>query len=303
MSNFEVSMPARQFSEQITQVNNVEAGVVKFWGVRGLIATPGSNTNRYGGNTSCVEISIGGKHLIFDGGTGLRMLGKSLPELSLPIDAHLFFTNSQSNRIQGFPFFTPAFIPGNCFHIYGAAAPHGAWIKQYLQEQMLQPHFPYPFQVMQSELKFNNLTCERVISLDDITITTSLINKTHCSLGYRIDWQGHSIAYVTDLQVGGELEEATSLGVSQTRLQKLSENADLLIANATYTYPDTQKNLSPLPQWQTAVDLAHSAGVKQLILSYHHPDDDDETLAQMQTEVESAFPQASLAYEGLSLVI
>ncbi len=303
MSKIEMSIPARQTSEQITQVNNIEAGAIKFWGVRGLIATPGINTNRYGGNTSCVEMSIGGKHLIFDGGTGLRMLGKSWHELSSPLEAHLFFTNSQSNRIQGFPFFTPAFVPDNCFHIYGAAAPHGAWIKQYLQEQMLQPHFPYPFQVMQSELKFNNLTSEQVISLEDITITTSLINKTHCSLGYRIDWQGCSVTYVTDLQIGGELEESTASGSPQTRLQKLSENADLLIANATYTYPETQKNLSTLPQWQTAVDLAHSAGVKKLILSYHHPDDDDEILAQTQTEVESAFPQASLAYEGLSLVI
>ncbi len=303
MSNSEMSIPTRPFSEQITQVNSVEASAIKFWGVRGLIATPGCSTNRYGGNTSCVEMSIGGKHLIFDGGTGLRVLGKSWNELSLPLEAHLFFTNSQSNRIQGFPFFTPAFIPGNCFHIYGAAAPHGAWIKQYLQEQMLQPHFPYPFQVMQSELKFNNLTTEQVISLEDITITTSLINKTHCSLGYRIDWQGCSIAYITDLQIGGELEESTSLGVVPSRLQKLSENADLLIANATYTYPEQQKNISPLPQWQTAVNLAHSAGVKQLILSYHHPDDEDENLSQIQKEVESAFPQASLAYEGLCLAI
>ena len=82
---------------------------ITFWGVRGSIACPGQSMNYYGGNTSCVEMQIATERLIFDGGTGLRLLGKSLLPL-MPITANIFFTHSHWDHIQGFPFFTPAFI-------------------------------------------------------------------------------------------------------------------------------------------------------------------------------------------------
>ncbi len=123
---------------------------IQFWGVRGKISSPGKDTIRYGGNTSCVEMRVGKKRLIFDGGTGLRVLGNKLLS-QMPVEAHLFFTNCHWDNIQGFPFFTPAFIPGNCFHIYGAAASNGSSMEQRLARQMQPPTFPVPIQVMQSE--------------------------------------------------------------------------------------------------------------------------------------------------------
>jgi phosphoribosyl 1,2-cyclic phosphodiesterase len=102
-----------------TADKNFSQFTVRFWGVRGSIPTPGLETARYGGNTACVELQVAGKRLIFDGGTGLRVLGKHLvPEM--PVQAHLFFTHTHWDRIQGFPFFIPAFIEGNRFDIYGA---------------------------------------------------------------------------------------------------------------------------------------------------------------------------------------
>ncbi len=298
MSNLELSGSQSYVTEKPATLRSspVDNFRVQFWGVRGLIPTPGSIANRYGGNTACVEMHIANKHLIFDGGTGLRILGKTWQQIEQPLEAHLFFTNSQSNRIQGFPFFAPAFVTENCFHIYGIAASNSASIKQCLYDQMLQPHFPYPLQVMQSKLQFYNLTPGHEVKLDEITITTALINQTQRSVGYRVTWQDYSVAYVTDLHKN--IDE-----VEKERILEIIQGVDLLIANATYIPPTSHKHESGDLHWQTAVDLAHSAGVQQLVISHHHPDDEDDFLDKVQTEVQSVFPKALLACEGLVLSV
>lgn len=297
MSNFALSSSQSYVTEATIPLSSSAAEfVVRFWGVRGLIATPNSNTHRYGGNTACIEIDVAGKHLIFDGGTGLRVLGKAWQQQQESVEAHLFFTNCQSNHIQGFPFFAPAFVANNSFHIYGTAASNGASIKQSLCDQMLQPHFPYPLHVMQSELQFYNLTPGSEVKLDDVTITTELINHTQRSVGYRITKEKYSVAYVTDLHKKIDAAE-------RQRILKIIQNADLLIANATYNPPGAYNHESNDVHWQTAVDLASSAGVQQLVISQHHPDDTDDFLDQVQLEVQSTFPKALLACEGLALTI
>ena len=298
MSNIDLSGSQSYVTEKSTTPLNNQVGefIVQFWGVRGLIPTPSSNTNRYGGNTACVEMYVAGKRLIFDGGTGLRILGKTCQQEQQPLEAHLFFTNSQSNRIQGFPFFAPAFVGENCLHIYGTAASNGASIKQCLYDQMLQPHFPFPLQAMQSQLHFYNLIPGNEVKLDDVTITTALINQTQRSAGYRITWQNYSVAYVTDLYKSAEQ-------VEREQVLQIIQDVDLLVANATYIPPTSQNHDSADLQWKTAVDLAQSAGVQRLAISHHHPDDDDDFLDQVQGEVQSIFPKSLIAREGLVLAV
>ncbi|MBD2251702.1 MBL fold metallo-hydrolase [Nostoc parmelioides] len=298
MTNIELSGSQSYLNDESTANLSSLAGkfIVQFWGVRGLIPTPSSNTSRYGGNTACVEMQVAGKRLIFDGGTGLRILGKAWQHLQQPLEAHLFFTNSQSNRIQGFPFFAPAFIAGNCFHIYGGAASNGASIKQCLCDQMLQPHFPYPLQVMQSELQFYHLSPDSELKLDDVTIRTALINQTQRSIGYRVTWQEYSVAYVTDLNMSAEQSE-------REQVLQIIQDVDLLIANATYTPPTSHDHESAELLWQAAVEMAQKAGVRKLIISHHHPDDHDDFLDQVEKEVQSTFSNASLACEGLVLPV
>jgi phosphoribosyl 1,2-cyclic phosphodiesterase len=101
-------------------------------------------------------MQVGRERLIFDGGTGLRALGQSLMAES-PAKAHLFFSHSHWDHIQGFPFFMPAFIRGNTFKIYGVPSPNGATIKQKLHDQMLHPNFPVPLQIMRADLEFYDL--------------------------------------------------------------------------------------------------------------------------------------------------
>jgi phosphoribosyl 1,2-cyclic phosphodiesterase len=273
--------------------------VVQFWGVRGQISAPGKDTIRYGGNTSCVEMRIGNKRLIFDGGTGLRLLGNHLLKV-MPVEAYIFFTHCHWDSIQGFPFFVPALLPGNCFHIYGAAASDGASMQQRLNCQMLGPNFPVPLQVMRSELKFHSLTSGNKITLGDITIETVFLNYSHRAMGYRVTWQGHSVVYATDrCYYPDHLDQ---------NLLHLARQADLLILDAPRTMgaKDIQESSPLLWQdklWQTGIATAKAAGVKRIVMSRFHPDYDDDFLEQMEEQLQSVFPNDVLAREGMILPV
>jgi phosphoribosyl 1,2-cyclic phosphodiesterase len=271
---------------------------VHFWGVRGSIACPGSETVRYGGNTSCVEIRVGTERLIFDGGTGLRVLGQSLLS-QMPLQAHLLFTHSHWDHIQGFPFFVPAFIPGNTFHIYGAIAPDGSTVEQRLNDQMLHPNFPVPLQIMGADLKFVDIEIGQPFLIGDaVKVETALLNHPGEAVGYRVNWQGHAAAYVTDTEhFPDRLDENVLF---------LARDADVLIYDATYTDDEYYSEKSSKvgwghSTWQEAVKVAKAAGVKKLVLFHHDPMHNDDFLDQVGEEVTQQFPESLLAREGLSL--
>jgi phosphoribosyl 1,2-cyclic phosphodiesterase len=254
---------------------------------------------RYGGNTSCVEIRVGEKRLIFDGGSGLRLLGNHLLK-QMPVEAHIFFTHCHWDSIQGFPFFTPAFIPGNCFHIYGAASSNGASIEQRLTGQMLSPNFPVPLQVMRSELKFYDLTSGDVVALDDVTVETVFLNYSYRSMGYRVTWQGRSVVYATARSYFPDR-------VDQNLLH-LARQADLLILDAPHTISaDDPAQSDPLSWqdnlWQTGITTAKAAGVKRIVMSRYSPDHDDRFLDRVEAQLQSVFPNNLLAREGMILPV
>lgn len=266
---------------------------VQFWGVRGQIATPGKETVRYGGNTSCLEMKVGEKRLIFDGGTGLRELGNHLLS-QMPVEAHIFFTHCHWDRIQGFPFFIPAFIPGNKFHIYGSEASNGATFEQRLRNQMLGPNFPVPIQVMQSKLEFHNLIIGKTEILDEIAIDTDFLNYENRSIGYRVNYNNLSVVYATDTKRNPELLTKS--------LMNLAQQADLLIIDT----PDNQEFKSLEKEenfWLNYLEAVNMAQVKQIILSTHHPDHDDQRLEELEIEIQKVFPWASLAREKMSFEV
>lgn len=273
--------------------------VVQFWGVRGQISAPGKDTIRYGGNTSCVEMRVGTKRLIFDGGSGLRVLGNDLLK-AMPVEAYMFFTQCHWDSIQGFPFFTPAFIPGNCFHLYGAEASDGTSMEHRLNCQMLGPNFPVPLQVMRSELKFYSLTSGKKIVLDDVTVETIFLNYSHRAMGYRVTWQGRSAVYATD--------RACYPDRLDQNLLHLARQADLLILDAprNISAEDICQSSPLLWQdnlWQTGIATAKAAGVKQIVMSRFHPDYDDDFLDKVEAHLQSVFPADVLAREGMILPV
>ncbi len=271
--------------------------LVRFWGVRGSIACPGSSTVRYGGNTSCVEMIVGGQRLIFDGGTGLRELGLALLA-EMPVEANLFFTHSHWDHIQGFPFFVPAFVRGNRFNIYGAVAPNGSTIEQRLNDQMLHPNFPVPLQVMGADLKFCDLDIGETLGLGDITIQNALLNHPGEAVGYRVTWQNQVAAYITDTEhYPDRLDD---------NVVWLARDADVMIYDSTYTDdeyhdPKSSKVGWGHSTWQEAVKVAKAARVKKLVIFHHDPAHDDEFMDQVAAQTKAIFPNAVVAKEGMVL--
>lgn len=270
---------------------------IHFWGVRGSIACPGSETVRYGGNTPCIEMRVGGNRLIFDGGTGLRLLGLSLLS-QMPVEANMFFTHSHWDHIQGFPFFVPAFIKGNRFHIYGAVAPNGSTIEQRLNDQMLHPNFPVPLQIMGAQLDFNNLEIGQRVQIGDVLVETALLNHPGEAVGYRVNWQGCSVAYISDTEHFPDRIDENVLW--------LARNADVMIYDATYTDEEYNSEKSSKvgwghSTWQEAVKVAKAANVKKLVIFHHDPLHNDDFLDSIAEQVGQQFPDSLMAREGQSI--
>jgi phosphoribosyl 1,2-cyclic phosphodiesterase len=270
---------------------------IKFWGVRGSIPCPGSETLEYGGNTTCIEMRVGGERLIFDAGTGLRLLGDSLRG-KLEISAHLFFTHTHWDHIQGFPFFTPAFQGGNFFKIYGVPTPDGTTIQQRLHEQMLHPNFPVPLQIMQGILAFYDLEAGEKITINDIQLATRPLNHPGEAIGYRVSWRGMTVAFITDTEhFADHLDE---------NVLALAQGADVLIIDATYTdeeYHD--RHLSKVgwghSTWQEAVKVANAAQVRQLILFHHDPSHNDHFLNEIAQLAQAQFSPTAIAKERMEI--
>ena len=265
---------------------------IKFWGVRGSVPTPIAANQRYGGNTICVEALINDQHIIFDGGTGLVSLGHMLQQQPKPTHAHCFFTHTQWDRIQGFPFFQPAFTAGNSLAIYGGIAPNGASIKHCLTDQMLKPHFSMPLQNMRADLAFNTVANKDSFSIEDISIEVLKINTSTEAMGYRLTWQNQTLVYATD---------TPTEPVSEEFLQ-FTEQADVLIYDGTYTDLTYLKDIeldSALQPWEVGAEIAQTASVKQLILLHHSPIQNDDTLDQIQNSLRDRHPNVSIAREGM----
>jgi phosphoribosyl 1,2-cyclic phosphodiesterase len=279
--------------------NLADQFTINFWGVRGSIACPGATTVRYGGNTPCVEMLVGGHRLIFDAGTGIHVLGQSLLS-HLPVTGHLFFSHSHWDHIQGFPFFSPAFMEGNEFDIYGGGIPHGVTIEHRLHDQMTQPNFPVPLQVMGANLRFHNLDYGDQVKLGDVTVLTGLLNHPGGAMGYRVSWQDYAVAYITDTEHLSDRLDPQVLA--------LANQADVLIYDCTYT--DEEYNHSKTSKigwghstWQEGVKIAQAACVKKLVIFHHDPSHNDQFMDEIERQAIAVFPGSVVAKEGMKILV
>ncbi|MGB2927195.1 MAG: MBL fold metallo-hydrolase [Limnothrix sp.] len=274
--------------DQPTNPNTAFA--IKFWGVRGQVPAPGQETYRFGGNTSCLEINVGQQRLIFDGGTGLRVLGNALLA-QMPVEAHLFFTHANWDRIQGFPFFVPAFVPINSFHIHGTATHEGKSFEEKLVKQMHGPNFPVPIQVMGAKLNFQPLKAGDVVELDAVKVSSHLLHHQHQAIGYRVTYRNVSVVYATDSDV-----ENTE---NRHALAELARNADLLILNTPIPY----SHQADLSAWQQLLNFATDINVKQLLFSTHDPNCHDQHLEKLEATLQASYPNVKFAKEGEAIAM
>ena len=256
--------------------------------MRGGITCPGRETVRYGGNTACLQITCGDHIMIFDAGTGIRPLGAAMVKKS-PVSADIFFSRTSFERISGIPFFAAGYHPANSFRFWGHHHTEDESVRDALVNLMSDPVFPVPIDIMGATLEFSDFkTGETLHPADDITISTVALNKSIMVTGYRIDWQGKSVAYASDLIRGEDGDEAAML--------KLIGGADVAILN-------TARHAGQGAEWRNGIELCDAAGVGTCVLYHHNPDSNDETMDVVAAEAEATRPGTVVAREGLVLTV
>ena len=290
-------MQAAPVRATVSAVSKGDDFLVRFWGVRGSIATPGPATARYGGNTSSIEVRCGERLLLLDGGTGMRYLGNKLTA-EAPVDADILFTHSHFDHVCGLPFFKPFFQPQNKFRLWAGHLGGGMTLHRVLREFMMAPLFPVPPEVFKAGMEYRDFKAGEPLSLppnSGIRVRTAVLNHPDGATGYRIEYGGKSVCYVTDTE--------HVPGVPDRNVLALIEGADIVIYDCMYTDEEYAKSYVGWGHstWQEAVRLCKSAGVKKLVVFHHDPDHDDDRLDAIGREVDAALPGAIMAREGLVL--
>ncbi|MDX1520178.1 MAG: MBL fold metallo-hydrolase [Anaerolineae bacterium] len=314
---------------------------IKFWGTRGSIPTPitsaaikqkfrralegaaGLNLfdpvviDRYlerlpfpvqhtvGGNTTCLEVRSGDQLLILDAGSGLRALGWDLMKKGFANGtgrADFLFTHTHWDHIQGFPFFTPAFVPGNHFTFYSPFAE----LAERLERQQDPAFFPVPVSVMSATLDFKQINPEEEHRIGNFRVKAMRLSHPGVTYGYRIEDDNACLVMATDSEYKRVSPESTR------DFENFFKDADLLIFDAQYSFGEALDKLD----WghSTAMmgaEFAHRAKAKRLALFHHDPNSSDEQIWQAKEQADAylmsrranPLSQVLVAYDGLCVEI
>ncbi|MGH8725162.1 MAG: MBL fold metallo-hydrolase [Burkholderiales bacterium] len=269
---------------------------VRFWGVRGSIACSGPRTARYGGNTSSIEVRCGARLLLFDGGTGLRYFGNSLAAAgpaSEPLDADLFLTHTHFDHVCGLPFFRPFFDPKNRWRLWAGHLGEGMTLRRVLGEFMMAPLFPVPPQVFRARMEYREFKGgETLTPGPGIVLRTATLNHPDGATGYRVEFGGRSVCYLTDTE--------HVPGAPDRHILRLIAGADLVIYDSMYTDAEYDSYVGwGHSTWQEGVRLCRAAGAKRLAVFHHDPEHDDDMLDGIAREVAKELPGSVVAKDGL----
>ena len=269
---------------------------VEFWGVRGSIASAGSRTSRYGGNTTCLEVSTPDGLFIIDAGTGIRALGNRIMADGLD-RVHMLFTHCHWDHIQGIPFFAPFYNPNMTVDMVAVAPTMGAGnLERILAAQMQPPTFPVPWDVMPSERVFRDLGEGESYQVGGTVVSWCALTHPNDVVAYRFDSNGHSVIFCTDTEHPPEGPDP--------RLVAFSKDADLLIYDAQYTPEEYEERKGfGHSTWPIGIAAADAAGVAKLVLTHHDPNHDDRFLDGIAEVAMQARPGTILAREGLRLTV
>jgi phosphoribosyl 1,2-cyclic phosphodiesterase len=265
---------------------------VRFWGVRGSIASPGPKTMRYGGNTTCIEIRTDNNELIIlDAGTGIFPLSQTLLA-EMPVSANVLITHSHWDHIQGLPFFIPNFIPGNTLRLHGGFDPvSGKGIEHVMSVQLQYSYFPVREEEMKARIEYVTLEPGVPVEIGSATVTPCLLNHPVVDFGYRIDCNGKSVFFTGDHEPPYNIYEPDDESYAQYQafveeknqvILEATRGVDVLIADTSYTaseYP--AKKGWGHGTFSTSIDLAHQCGAKVLFCTHHEPTRSDDALEQV----------------------
>jgi len=292
---------------------------IRFWGVRGSIPSPGPQTVRYGGNTTCIEVETDdGQTIILDAGTGIQPLAQSLLK-KMPLSCSILLTHTHWDHIQGLPFFIPIFVPLNNIRIYGAFDPVlQRDIRDVLSRQMEYCYFPVREAELKADIHYSSLSEGQALEIGSARITNIIMNHTVINFGYRIDCGGKSVFFTGDNETlyniyhpGDDYyDEYESLIAQKNRLLvDFIRGVDILIADSAYTEQEYEaKKGWGHGTYEKCIALAREAGAKALYFTHHEPQRSDEELDRIHDGLRTLSGSTAelpcvIASEGLEILV
>jgi phosphoribosyl 1,2-cyclic phosphodiesterase len=267
---------------------------VRFWGVRGSIPCPGPGTLRYGGNTSCVEVRCGDQILIFDAGTGLRPLGVALMTAGNIADSDIFLSHCHIDHLFGLPFFLPLHAEGYRIRIWAGNLKPASGVEDAVRKMMSHPLFPVEIDIAKSNVEFRDFSAGETLNpRPGITLRTAPLHHPGGATGYRLEFAGRAVAYITDTEMTNGVEPA---------IVALAKDASLVIIDATYSDAELPSHAGwGHSSWQQCIRLANAANAQKLCLFHHDPDHDDGMMDTIEEAAQAARPGTIVAKEGLRI--
>lgn len=245
---------------------------IRVWGCRGSLPTPGPETVRYGGNTTCLEVRLSDNTLlVIDAGSGIRKLGRTLLKEEDLSEIYLFLTHAHWDHLMGFPFFRPAYSNKYKIHVRGGPRAKRS-LARYLKQQMQAPFFPIPFDEMRARFDFTLVAPER-IQVGPAEIIPIRLNHPNGGYGLKVIEKDKAFVFLTDNELDYEYES----GMARDKYIDLCRGAALLVHDAQYTDEEYQATRGwGHTTFSSATELGIEAGVERLGLFHHDPDHTDD---------------------------
>jgi len=272
--------------------------IVRLWGTRGSVASPGPETLRYGGNTACVEVRATDAILVLDAGTGIRRLGATLQDHVGRVD--LLLSHLHMDHLQGIGFFAPIFRPDIELHIWGPPSTTLS-LRERLMRYLSPPLFPVRLRDLGSRVSLHDVPAEP-FTVGSLTITGQPVIHPGPSVGYRISSKDGSVAYLPDHEPALGLADFP-LSPAWTSGSELAAGADLLIHDVQYTEEEYPAHVgwghSSVEQaWAFAVQ----SRVRRLVTFHHDPSHADDQLDEIVRDLQRRTgPEVIGGVEGLEL--
>jgi phosphoribosyl 1,2-cyclic phosphodiesterase len=274
---------------------------VLFNGVRGSTPCAGGAYARYGGHSSCVALEAdGAPPIVFDLGTGLRPYGLRCAD---EFHGSVLLTHLHWDHVQGLPFFTPLHREGATLDIYGPRQHEGP-LGQVFEQLMSPPFFPIVPRQLAGDVRFHD-TGEDDFPVNGAKVRSRWVRHVGPTLGFRVDWNGVSVAYIPDHGPGCNPDDADDYVPHE--MLELCDGVDVLIHDAQHTASEW----APKRHWghctvDYAIHVAREAGARRLVLFHHDPAHGDDDLDHIEVTAQDAAshlgaPEVVAAYEGMEL--
>lgn len=270
---------------------------IRFWGVRGSIASPGPDTVAVGGNTSCIELTCGATRIVLDAGTGLRRLGNHLlasGATNEPLALTLLLSHVHWDHIQGLPFFVPLYAKGTSLTVVGAESGIAS-VRQTLERQMSAPVFPVRLDEASARVDTREVKIGDVFDVGEAMVRIAKGNHPGGVVAYRVEHEGKSVVYATDTEHYACVDPA---------LRALCEGADVLVYDAQYTPEEYERKVGwGHSTYVAGAELARAAGVGTFVLFHHDPMRSDDGVAGIESKARALFASSVAAREGMEITL